>query len=191
MLAWKERLAQALVAHSSIVIVLAGSNGAGKTTFFRRYLESTGIDFVNADEIARALNPLDPAACAFEAMEIAGQLRESLVQSRQSFCMETVLSDTQGSKLDFLRRVREAGYGLVVIFIRLECVMLSQARVHQRVQRGGHGVPDEKLLARFPRTLDNATQALALAHLGLVLDNSSSRQPYQLVETWQDGKRVA
>jgi predicted ABC-type ATPase len=190
MSAGAERLAQAIGSHSRLVIVLAGSNGAGKTTFYRRHLEPAGIEFVNADEIARNMNPSDPGAMAYEAMKIAEQVRESLLQRKHSFCMETVLSDTQGSKLDFLRRVREAGYGLVVVFIRLDSAMLSQARVHFRVQRGGHSVPDDKLLARFPRTLENAYKALALAHLGLVLDNSSDKIPYQLVEVWQDGKRV-
>jgi predicted ABC-type ATPase len=155
---WAVRLVQALVAHARILVVLAGSNGAGKTTFFRRYLESTFLDFVNADDIARALNPIDPGAMAYEAMKIAELLRESLLQRKHSFSMETVLSDTRGSKLDFLQRARDAGYGLVVIYIRRDFAI--------------------------------ARQALALAHFGLVLDNSSSRHPYQLIEICQDGKRM-
>ncbi|MEO6078635.1 MAG: AAA family ATPase [Steroidobacteraceae bacterium] len=187
---WTERLTEAIGKHSRLVVVLAGSNGAGKTTFYRRYLEPAGIEFVNADEIARNMNPADPGSIAYEAMGIAEQVRESLLQRKQSFCIETVLSDTQGSKLTFFRRVREAGYGLIVIFIRLDSAMLSQARVHQRVRRGGHSVPDDKLLARFPRTQENAAKALAIADLGLMLDNSSAKQPYQLVEIWQGGNRV-
>jgi predicted ABC-type ATPase len=187
---WAKRLTETITAHSRLVIVLAGSNGAGKTTFYRRFLEPAGIEFVNADEIARAMSPGNAGAVAYEAMLIAGQVRESLLQRRQSFCMETVLSDTQGSKLAFLQRVRQAGYGLIVIFIRLDSAALSQARVHHRVRRGGHPVPDDKLLARFPRTLANAPKALAVAHLGLVLNNSSSRHPYQLVEIWQEGRVV-
>ncbi len=121
-------------------------------------------------------------------MQIAEQIRQELFEQRRSFCMETVLSDTQGAKLAFLQQTLDAGYTLVVMFIRIGSAELSLSRVARRVREGGHNVPEDKVRARFARTLDNAAKALAMAHLGLVIDNSDARNPYRLVETWHNGQ---
>lgn len=62
--------------------------------------------------------------------------------------------------------------------------------VMQRVQAGGHDVPDEKLEARFPRTRRNALEALRIVDVALVIDNSSVDLPFVLVEVWRGGRRV-
>jgi len=183
------QIAEVLAADRPILIVLAGSNGAGKSTYYRAALSETGLPFINADELAAAMRPDDPGAVAYEAMRVADARRAEALLDRHSFIMETVFSDPHGAKLAFLRRARAAGYCVVVIFIRIATPELSRARVMQRVAEGGHDVPDAKLEERFPRTLANARQALALADLGLVLDNTSQREPYQLVESWRDGRR--
>ena len=180
---------QALGEEGPLLIVLAGSNGAGKTTFFETFLRPTGVAFVNADEIARALHPTEPMPDPYEAARLAARLREELLARRATFCMETVLSDPAGEKLAFLRAAQSAGYRVLFVWIRIESVELSIARVMQRVESGGHDVPDEKLEVRFPRTLENATAALGFVDLGLILDNSRIDQPYRHVETWIRGER--
>jgi predicted ABC-type ATPase len=183
----EERIRSALAVNRPVLAVLAGSNGAGKSTFYARNLRALGLPFVNADDIAKTLHPQDAESMAYEAMHVAGAVRADLVRRKVSFCMETVLSDTQGSKLRFFREAQAAGYQLLFIWIRLDSAALSQARVRQRVLRGGHAVPDEKLIARFPRTRANAIEALKLADFGLVLDNSSADDPYRVVESWHAG----
>jgi predicted ABC-type ATPase len=173
-----------------MLIVLAGSNGAGKSTFQRRYLKRFGYPFINADEIAKALFGDDAAHHAYEAMHIAESLRRDHLDRGVSFIMETVLSDTEGAKLAFFMHARQLGFSLAVIVIRLSDPILSMARVRQRVLEGGHDVPADKLRERFPRTLVNAAKALPMANVGLLLDNSSPETPYQLVEYWRDGKQV-
>ena len=121
---------------------------------------------------------------------MAEVLRKDLVGRRESFCMETVLSDTQGSKIGFFREAQAAGYKLLFIWIRLDSPALSQARVQQRVLRGGHHVPDDKLIKRFPRTQANAIEALKIADFGMVLDNISADEPYRMVETWHAGRCI-
>jgi predicted ABC-type ATPase len=131
--------------------------------------------------------PGAPEDKPYEAMRIADSLHEDLLTRRESLCMDTVLSDTQGAKLVFLKQAQDAGYRSVVTFIRVLSSDLAAARVHARVRRGGHPVPADKLRERFPRTLANAPKALALADRGLLLHNSSARSPYRLVETWEHG----
>jgi predicted ABC-type ATPase len=188
---WPALLDEALGNYQPVVVMLAGSNGAGKTTFYRRYLPGTGLPFVNADEIARAIDPRLPETNSYQAMQLADVLRADLIQHRLSFCMETVLSDTHGAKLGFLEQARKVGYCIVVIFIRIASPDLSAARVSQRVLQGGHDVPASKLRERFPRTQSNAAKAMAIAHLGIVLDNSSARAPYAWRETWRNGRLIA
>lgn len=172
------------------LIVLAGSNGAGKTTFFETFLRPTGIAFVNADQIARALGQPGGEVDPYAAADLADALRRDLVARRQSFCMETVLSDPVGEKIGFLREARQAGYRVMFVWIRIENLELSIARVMQRVQAGGHDVPDEKLEARFPRTRRNALEAVRIADVALVIDNSSVDRPFRLIEAWRGGRRT-
>ena len=153
------QVAGALAADRPILIVLAGSNGAGKSTYYRTALSNIGLPFINADELAAAMRPADPGAVGYEAMRVAEGRRDEAVRNRHSFIMETVLSDPHGAKLSFLRRAQEAGYCLIVIFIRIATPELSCARVMQRVAEGGHDAPDAKLRERFPRTLANAREA--------------------------------
>lgn len=103
--------------------------------------------------------------------------------------METVFPDPVGEKLQFLRDARAAGYRLVFVWIRLESVELSMARVQQRVDAGGHDVPDDRLQARFDRTVRNAREALTFVDLGIVFDNSQVDRRFRHVETWRGGRR--
>ena len=59
----------------------------------------------------------------------------------------------------------------------------------QRVEAGGHDVPDEKIVARFPRTFANLRQALSFVNQALLFDNSSADEPYRFVAEFRDGKR--
>jgi len=68
-----------------IVIALAGSQGAGKSTFYESYLTDGGLRFVNADELSAAL-----VLTAYEAAELAASIRRELVVQRESFIFETV-----------------------------------------------------------------------------------------------------
>ncbi len=173
-----------------VLVALVGSNGAGKSTYFGQFLEPTGIEFLNADVVARMLNPAHPEAAAYDAMRIVESRRLRAVAERRSFCFETVLSDPVGEKVRFLRQARASGYLVVVIFIWIPSVAYSALRVGQRVRDGGHRVPLVKIRDRFPRTQANVREALASADLGLVLDNASRERPFTLMEVWQQGTRI-
>jgi len=170
-------------------VVVAGPNGAGKSTFVETFLKSTGILVVNPDDVARGLSPATPAAVAYEAARVADTWRRDLVVRGVSFCMETVFSDPHGTKLEFLKECQSQGYAVVLIFIGLESADLSRGRVMERVEGGGHDVPDEKIAARFPRTFINLRQALSFVNQALLFDNSSADEPYRFVAEFKDGKR--
>ncbi|HET9598900.1 MAG TPA: zeta toxin family protein [Anaeromyxobacteraceae bacterium] len=168
-----------------IIVALAGPNGAGKTTFYGAHLARAGLRFVNADELAREL-VIGP----YEAAEAAKNIRDALVAQRESFVFETVFSDPVGDKLEFLRGATALGYTVVLCFIGLDSPELSDERVAMRVMQGGHDVPKEKLVSRYPRTLENLRRAVReLPHV-LVFDNSDLERPFRKVATFEAGRPV-
>lgn len=159
--------------------VLAGGNGAGKTTFYRLFLAPRGVLFANADEIARRIDPTAPEQHSYTAAQVVERLRRQLLRERKSFCFETVFSHP--SKIDFVAEAKAAGYEIILVIIHLECVALNQARVAQRVSEGGHGVPPDKIASRIPRTLENLRKTLPLCDEVRVLDNSSATSAFERV----------
>jgi predicted ABC-type ATPase len=168
-----------------IVVAIAGPNGAGKSTFFKVHLKSSGLRFLNADVIARELK-----VDAYEAARLITALRSELVNLRESFIFETVFSDPVGDKLGFLRQTAQTGYAVVLCFVGIADADTSEQRVAMRVSQGGHDVPAEKLVERFPRTLTNLALAIRELPCVLVFDNEDLRTPFRHVATYANGHKV-
>jgi predicted ABC-type ATPase len=166
--------------------ILAGGNGAGKTTFFNTALAPRGIKLVNADVIAKIIHPDKPESVSYEAAGIAESLRRSLLQQGVSFCFETVFSHP--SKIDFIAQAKGLGYRIILIYIHLATPQLNEARVWQRVSQGGHFVPAEKIHSRIPRTMQHVAKALSLADEGRLLDNSFRDDVFQQVAIVRNGR---
>lgn len=159
--------------------VLAGGNGAGKSTFYDAYLRPTGLPFVNADLLARRIFPEAPEANSYAAAELVADLRVKLLREQVSFCFETVFSHP--SKIDFLAQAKACGYELRLVIVHLASGELHQARVRTRVAAGGHTVPPEKIEARLPRTYANLKVAIPLCDEVLFIDNSEDTHPLRWI----------
>lgn len=168
--------------------LLAGGNGAGKSTFYQQLLAPLEMQFVNADLIARDLDRQDPQRSSYDAAKLAERLRRDLLQNGVSFCFETVFSHP--SKIDFVAEAKTLGYEVVLVFIHLQRDELNQARVIQRVSEGGHNVPTEKIISRIPRTLAHIRTALPLMDVAQLYDNSSSELPFQPVARLEKGRLI-
>jgi len=177
------------------LLFVAGPNGAGKSTFFAEYLQPLGLPYVNADEIARRLRTADPDASPEEidrrAFREAERLRGALLEAGVSFGTESVFSDPAGAKLRFLQSARRRRVATFLVFIGLDSVALSIARVHQRTRHGGHDIPDAKLRSRFPRTLANLRAAIPIVDEAFLFDNSSFETPYRIVAVYARGRLVS
>ena len=135
------------------LIIIAGPNGAGKTTFAREYLadDERRFEFVNADEIARSLSregmrvPLDVIAARMMLRRI-----NELVEAGADFAIETTLANlTYAQKIPAWRKL---GYLVGLVYVRLNSVDESIARVRKRIAAGGHGIPEEALRRRFAKS---------------------------------------
>lgn len=165
-----------------VLVAIAGPNGAGKSTFYEAFLAPAGLRFVNADRIARELG-LE----AYVAAEVAARIREELVARGESFVFETVFSDPTGAKVDDLVRW-QSSHTVVLCFVGLDDVELSDTRVAMRVSQGGHDVPIEQLVGRFPRILANLARALDALALVQLFDNSDLASPFRLVAISRNGR---
>jgi predicted ABC-type ATPase len=178
-------LAFAFLDKRPIIIAIAGSNGAGKSTFYDSYLADSGLRFINADVLSSSLG-LSP----YEAADMAASIRKQLVVQQDSFIFETVLSDPLGEKVDQLGSYVTQGYTVVLIFIQLSSTEESIKRVAMRASQGGHDVPDEKLRARFERTLANLQRAIKQLPHVIVFSNADLSNPYQLIAYYLNGRMV-
>lgn len=166
--------------------VLAGGNGAGKSTFYRTQLAPIGMPFINADILAKELYPENPERHSYDAALIAAEMRSRLLQEGCSFCFETVFSHP--SKIDFIAQAKALGYEIVLVAIHLDSVQLNHARISQRVLEGGHDVPADKVESRIPRLLLNIKAALPLCDHVRILDNSRADDPFQQIVTIHRGR---
>ena len=166
-----------------IVVALAGPNGAGKSTFFEAHLKSSGLRFLNADVLAKEME-----VDAYDAARLVAALRIEFVRQRESFVFETVFSDPVGDKLAFLKQTAQSGYAVVLCFIGIADANTSEQRVAMRVSQGGHDVPTEKLIARFPRTLANLSAAIRELPSVLVFDNDDLRTPFRHVAVFANSR---
>jgi predicted ABC-type ATPase len=138
------------------LIFIAGPNGAGKTTFASEYLaaDDRRFEFVNADEIARALPDTlvgDTRSDVLAARRMLGRIDE-LIKIKGDFVIETTLAS-----LTYARKIpnwRAQGYVVTLIYLRLPSVDASLARVRRRVEAGGHDIPRATIRRRFGKSLD-------------------------------------
>src|SRR5262249_33294179 len=121
------------------VWVFAGPNGAGKSTLVRRALIGR-IPVVNPDDLAAEIDLAnrDTPVVQVAAGRKALAAREAHLEARRSFAIETTL--TGRSELELMRRARDKGFRVNLVFIGLDDVALSATRVAQRVREGGHDV---------------------------------------------------
>jgi predicted ABC-type ATPase len=136
------------------VLLIGGPNGAGKTTFASRLLPLLGIShFVNADEIARGLNPQDPESVSVEAGREMLQQIKHFRGSRTSFAFESTLASRSFART--LRACSEDGFETILVYVWVSSPSVSVERVAHRVASGGHNVPRNDVIRRWHRSARN------------------------------------
>ncbi|MDE6324637.1 MAG: zeta toxin family protein [Duncaniella sp.] len=135
--------------------IIAGCNGAGKTTASMTVLPEIldCREFVNADEIAKGLSPFNPEEVAIEAGKIMLQRIEYLMARSVTFAIETTLATRSYKEL--VGRAKEKGYEVVLLFFWLPSPQHAEQRVAMRVASGGHNIPKEVIHRRYWRGIQN------------------------------------
>ena len=153
--------------------IIAGCNGAGKTTAAYNLLPDTlnCREFVNADEIARGISPFQPEKATYEAGKILLQRIDGLIARGENFMVETTLSAMVSR--DMILKAQDNGYHVNLFFFWLNSVALAKERVRLRVMEGGHSVSDTVIARRYQRGIQNLFNVfLPLCDNVMVFDNS-------------------
>ena len=153
--------------------VVAGANGAGKSTLTRLGREGFQDSAVlDPDAIARSMQETGVVSgSAIDAGRTVLQMAEALLSDRQSFLVETTLSGN--TYLRMMARAKALGYTVVLFYVGTTDVSINIVRVRNRVANGGHDVPEEDQLRRYPRSFANLRRAFALADEAVLYDNST------------------
>lgn len=177
-----------------LLVVIAGHNGAGKTTIYReRFASALAAHLathINPDEVEQAITlDLDGRGLTKDEFEIcaaeeAARMRKQYLDQDTSFSFETVLSDPRQDKVGFMGEARRRGYLVLLIAVGLESIEKSKARVAIRRAKGGHNVPEEKIEGRYERVLLNFAHGARVASLAIFFDNSEDRSENDLDTYW-------
>jgi len=133
------------------LIVVAGPNGSGKTTFATTYQTENGGVFLSADQIADDLRDAgDPVSDVEAGRRFFAELGH-LLEEGQSLIVESTIAGRGITK--HVDRARSLGYQTSIVFIFLESADVCVARVEERVRKGGHRVPEEDIRRRYPRSI--------------------------------------
>lgn len=159
------------------IIIIAGSNGAGKTTFAREFLpkEAGCPVFVNADLIAAGLSPFEPATAAIRAGRLMIAEIESHVREKRSFAFETTLSGRRYARM--IPQWQSIGYRIKLVFLYLQDVKIAIERVRVRVRQGGHDVPEDVIRRRYEAGWRNFQQIYKSSVDTWVLYDNSGETP--------------
>ncbi len=157
--------------------IIAGCNGAGKTTASFTILPEMlkCREFVNSDEIAKGLSPFnaDSIAVAVEASRIMYKRIKELIASGETFAMETTLATRTVANL--IREAQREGYYVTLLYFWLNTPELAIERVKQRVAAGGHNIPENTIRRRYAAGIRNLFELyLPICDYWMITDNSMS-----------------
>ncbi len=164
--------------HTPTLYIIAGCNGAGKTTASMSVLPEVldCREFVNADEIAKGLSPFRPEEVAIEAGKLMLQRIDLLLSRHVTFAIETTLATKSYKNL--VESAKAAGYNVILLFFWLSSPRMAEMRVAQRVASGGHNIPTDVIHRRYWAGLRNLFEVFVpIVDLWSLYDNTKQLKP--------------
>ena len=153
------------------LILYAGANGAGKSTLRAEAADPVEIE-IDPDRIAREMEPSSPRSVDVAAGKEALRRFEQALAEGKTLSLESTL--TGRTVLGRMRSARTAGYDVTLRYVALTDVEQHIRRVQARVTEGGHWIDEATIRRRVVANLDNLAEAIALADLALIFDNSGA-----------------
>lgn len=171
--------------------IIAGCNGAGKTTASMTVLPEVldCREFVNADEIAKGLSPLNPKSMALEAGKLMLHRINQLLARHSSFAIETTLATRSYRSL--VERAKAEGYTVILLFFWLPSPEMAESRVANRVAEGGHDIPKDVIHRRYWAGLKNFFNIFApIVDKWSLFDNSENTAPIVIYNEVKDSDKL-
>ena len=170
--------------------IIAGCNGAGKTTASFTILPEVlnCKEFINADEIAKGLSPFQPESVAMQAGRIMLARMDELLQKGETFAFETTLATkSYKQKIEW---AQANGYEVTLLFFWLRNVTMAKERVAQRVAEGGHSIPSETIERRYHNGIANLFAIyMDMVDICYIFDNSEGERT-PIAKKYKGGKEI-
>lgn len=156
--------------------IVAGANGSGKTTFAKEFMKLYNYEFINADEIAKELDPNNTTGGKLTAGRILFKRVAKKFEKNESFILESTLSGKYLFSL--IKKAKDLEYKITIIYVFLDSTDSCINRIKQRVIKGGHFVPDEDVIRRYNRSKKNFwNEYRLLADHWSIHSNSNTNYP--------------
>jgi len=165
------------------LIIVAGVNGSGKSTLTQQN-RFNNVRIIDPDQIAKDTSNTKSQSARLSAARVAINRRNTFLNNRDSFIVETTLSGRD--ILRFMQKARDQSYRVELHYVFLIDANQSADRVATRVSRGGHDIPLADIKRRFPRSRANFIPAAKLCDLVVAYDNASYDLPFEPVLSIED-----
>ena len=159
----------ALENKEKVLVLVVGANGSGKSTFIANWftLSNPKMQYVNADLM---LVNSGVGNASYTTMEKTIDYVYDLINNNKSFIYETVFSHL--SKLEIANYAKNKGYKIIAVYVKTNDVNININRVAKRVSQGGHNVPEDKIISRFNRVIENVKKLKNISDEFYEFDNS-------------------
>ena len=160
--------------------IISGCNGSGKTTASYTVLpEMLGCtQFVNSDEFAKSFSPFDPSAASISAGRFMLLKIRYLLRRKEDFCIETTLATR--SLMRTIEEAKDNGYGITLLYFWIHSPELAVKRVKDRVEAGGHSIPEHVIRRRYDMGLRYFfNDYMCVSDRWILVD--SSQNPFRII----------
>lgn len=159
-------------------------SGAGKSWRQKAAEEKTTVSIKSTDGILVAQSK----PSAYDAALAADFIRQQLLLQGETFTFETVLSHS--SKTGFIKQAVAKGYQVYLYFICTVDPAINIERVKQRVDLGGHNVPEDRIIKRYNESLQLLADIIPLCHRVYLFDNSSEERSIEPVAEIDSARKL-
>lgn len=159
--------------------LIAGPNGSGKTTLTDELRQTYQIplgEYTNPDEIEKTLDIIDPLMRSRQAQNISKQQRQAWLESGISHSYESVMS--HGSHLEYMQAAINKGFRTYLYYVCINDPELNIGRVKERVRSGGHSVPEDKIINRYHRSVEQLMAMSQLCRRVYFFDNTATLKSF-------------
>jgi len=157
------------------LIIVGGANGTGKTTFAVRYAYRHDCLYLGADAIATELSPDSPELVPVAAGQELQRRLSAALAAEESIVLESTLAGR--TMRHVIQAARNAGFEITIVYLFLNSPDICVERVEERVQKGGHSVPEVDIRRRFLRSIRNFWRLYRPLVDHWLLINNSGNEP--------------
>lgn len=169
------------MSQGKVFTIIAGINGAGKTSLYHVLRDSENLgNRVNIDEIAKSYGDWFDQKVQIRAGRDAMNIIMDNIEKGTSFHIETTLPGAAIIKQ--INKAKEKGFNIVLYYVGIDDIKVAIDRVHRRMAKGGHGVPDKFIIKRFSQLNNNLRQILPLCDGAFLFDNTTKFRQIAILE---------